>query len=122
MPKIWTVAGQMLHSPQTALYWGSYLMKVCTETKTLCMQFESIVTNSSLTFKDIAFLELAPRFAPLFKLTENGDIDWQTLFDDLGNIGHSFTKENLQEVSLQRRATKRCSSVVISAPARMPIA
>lgn len=97
MPKIWTVAGQMLHSPQTALYWGSYLMKVCTETKTLCMQFESIVTNSSLTFKDIAFLELDPRFAPLFKLTENGDIDWQTLFDDLGNIGHSFTKENLQE-------------------------
>ncbi len=25
MPKIWTVAGMMLKSPQTALYWGSYL-------------------------------------------------------------------------------------------------
>ena len=40
MPKIWTVAGMMLRSPQTALYWGSYLMKICSETKSLCMQFE----------------------------------------------------------------------------------
>ena len=35
MPKIWTVAGMMLRSPQTALYWGSYLKKICTEVKTL---------------------------------------------------------------------------------------
>ncbi len=33
MPKIWTVAGMMLKSPQTALYWGSYLMKICADTK-----------------------------------------------------------------------------------------
>ena len=97
MPKIWTVAGQMLHSPQTALYWGSYLMKVCTETKALCMQFESVVTNGRLSFADIAFLEIDPRFAPLFKLSENGSMDWQRLFDDLGNVGHNFTKENLQQ-------------------------
>lgn len=75
MPKIWTVAGQMLHSPQTALYWGSYLMKVCSETKSLCMQFESVVTNSRLSFADIAFLEIDPRFAPLFKLSENSGVD-----------------------------------------------
>ena len=48
MPKIWTVAGMMLKSPQNALYWGSYLYKVCEETKTLCYQFESIVTNSRI--------------------------------------------------------------------------
>ena len=42
-----------LHSPQTAIYWGSYLMKVCDDTKSLCMQFESVVTNSTLTFSDI---------------------------------------------------------------------
>ena len=58
MPKIWTVAGMMIKSPQNALYWGSYLYKVCDETKNLCYQFESIVTNSSLSFKDIAFLEI----------------------------------------------------------------
>lgn len=40
MPKIWTVAGMMLKSPQTALYWGSYLMKICADTKSLCMQFK----------------------------------------------------------------------------------
>lgn len=97
MPKIWTVAGLMLRSPQTALYWGSYLMKICTETKSLCMQFESVVTNSELSFKDIAFLEFDPRIAALFKLSESGDIDWQTMFDDFGNISGNFTKENLQE-------------------------
>lgn len=97
MPKIWTVAGLMLGSPQTALYWGSYLMKICTETKSLCMQFESVVTNSELSFKDIAFLELDPRIAALFKLSESGDIDWQTMFDDFGKISSNFTKENLQE-------------------------
>lgn len=97
MPKIWTVAGQMLHSPQTALYWGSYLMKVCAETKALCMQFESVVTNGRLSFADIAFLEIDPRFAPLFKLSESGHVDWQRLFDDLRNVEHNFTKENLQQ-------------------------
>ena len=96
MPKIWKVAGMMLHSPQTALYWGSYLTKVCTETKSLCMQFESVVTNGSLSFGDIAFLELDPRIAPLFKLSESGDMDWQGLLEDFGNIPHNFTKENLQ--------------------------
>ncbi|MBD8983682.1 MAG: hypothetical protein EGR83_16825 [Bacteroides cellulosilyticus] len=97
MPKIWTVAGLMLRSPQIALYWGSYLMKICAETKSLCMQFESVVTNSELSFKDIAFLELDPRIAALFKLSESGDIDWQTMFDDFGKISSNFTKENLQE-------------------------
>ena len=58
MPKIWTVAGMMLKSPQTALYWGSYLVKICDDTKNLCMQFESVVTNSTLTFSDIAFLQI----------------------------------------------------------------
>ena len=37
MPKVWTVAGLMLRSPHNALYWGSYLVKVCDETKALCM-------------------------------------------------------------------------------------
>lgn len=96
MPKIWTVAGMMLRSPQTALYWGSYLMKICTEVKTLCMQFESVVTNGSLSFSDIAFLQLNPQVASLFTLSENGGIDWETFLDDLGDVPHHFTKENLK--------------------------
>ena len=31
--------------------------KICDEVKTLCYQFESIVTNSTLSFKDIVFLK-----------------------------------------------------------------
>lgn len=96
MPKIWTVAGMMLRSPQTALYWGSYLFKVCHEVETLCMQFESIVTNSSLSFRDVVFLQLAPQFQPLFDLAGGGNVDWRRFFDDLGSIPGNFSKENLE--------------------------
>lgn len=96
MPKIWTVAGMMLRSPQTALYWGSYLFKVCHEVETLCMQFESIVTNSSLSFRDVVFLQLAPQFQPLFDLANGGNVDWRSFFDDLGSIPGNFSKENLE--------------------------
>ena len=84
MPKIWTVAGMMLKSPQTALYWGSYLMKICADTKSLCMQFESVVTNSSLTFADIQFLEI-----------NQGNVDGQQLLDDIASVPGNFTVENL---------------------------
>ena len=96
MPKIWVVAKQMLHSPQTAIYWGGYLMKVCDDTKSLCMQFESVVTNSTLTFSDIAFLEINPEIAPLLKLSETGNIDWQRMMDNFARIPGNFTHENLK--------------------------
>lgn len=96
MPKIWVVAKQMLHSLQTAIYWGSYLMKVCDDTKSLCMQFESVVTNSTLTFSDIAFLEINPEIAPLLKLSETGNIDWQRMMDNFARIPGNFTHENLK--------------------------
>ncbi len=96
MPKIWVVAKQMLRSPQTAIYWGNYLMKICDETKSLCMQFESVVTNSTLTFSDVVFLEINRNIAPLLKLSEVGDIDWQRMLDDLASVPGNFTKENLQ--------------------------
>ena len=95
MPKIWTVAGMMLKSPQTALYWGSYLMKICADTKSLCMQFESVVTNSSLTFADIQFLEINQEIAAILKLSEIGDVDWQQLLDDITSVPGNFTVENL---------------------------
>ena len=96
MPKIWVVAKLMLRSPQTAIYWGSYLMKICDETKSLCMQFESVVTNSTLTFSDIAFLEINPEIAPLLKLSETGNIDWQRMMDNFARIPGNFTHENLK--------------------------
>lgn len=96
MPKIWTVAKMMLHSPQTALYWGSYLMKVCDETKSLCMQFESVVTNNTLTFADITFLEINQQVASILKLSDIGNVDWEGLLDDIAKIPGNFTMDNLK--------------------------
>ena len=95
MPKIWTVAKMMLHSPQTALYWGSYLVKVCDDTKNLCMQFESVVTNSTLTFADIQFLEINQEIAAILKLSDIGDVDWKAMLDDLAKVPGNFTMDNL---------------------------
>ena len=96
MPKIWTAAKMMLHSPQTALYWGSYLMKVCDETKSLCMQFESVVTNNTLTFADITFLEINQQVASILKLSDMGNVDWKGLLDDIAKIPGNFTMDNLK--------------------------
>ena len=94
MPKIWTVSGLMLKKPANAMYWGSYLMKTCNDTKNLCMQFESVVTNSRLSFKDIVFLELTPEVQAIFDLT-NAGMDWKGFIDNLSNVSGNFTKENL---------------------------
>lgn len=96
IPKTWIVAKLMLRSPQTALHWCSYLMKVCDDTKSLCMQFESVVTNSTLSFSDIAFLEINEEIASILKLSEIGNVDWQRLFDDISKVPSNFTKENLK--------------------------
>lgn len=96
IPKVWIVAKLMLRSPQTALHWGSYLMKVCDDTKNLCMQFESVVTNSTLSFSNIAFLEFKPEIASMLKLSQLGGIDWQRIIDDLANVPNNFTREKLE--------------------------
>ena len=98
MPKIWTVSKMMLRQPHTAIYWGSYIMKVCTEVKSLCMQFEQVVTNASLSFRDIAFLELNKDVAALVNLSDLGNIDWKTFFDGFGdNLSGRISKESLQQ-------------------------
>lgn len=96
MPKIWTVAGLMLKSPMTAVYWGSYLMKICQETKNLCYQFESVVTNSSLSFRGITFLEMDPRVSALLDITKLGGVDWKAMLDGIASLPQSFTKDDLK--------------------------
>ena len=76
---------------------GTYIYALIEETKSLCYQFESIVTNSSLSFKDIAFLEINQELADILKLSELGDVDWKAMLDNFSNIGDNFTKESLQE-------------------------
>ena len=96
MPKIWTVAGMMLKSPQNALYWGSYLLKVCDDTKSLCYQFESIVTNSELSFSDIQFLAINSEIAQILKLSELGNVDFRKVLDDLSKVPSNFNIDNLK--------------------------
>ena len=97
MPKVWTVAGIMIRSPHNALYWGSYLMKVCDETKALCMQFESVVTNSTLTFGDVVFLQIKEEIAEVFRLSTLGGVDFKAVLDGFADIGGDLTKEDLKE-------------------------
>lgn len=96
IPKILVVARLMLEQPQNALYWGSYLMKICDETKALCMQFESVVTNSRLGFSDINFLELSPEVRQLFEFAQYNIVNWDNMQRMLTEAPSHFTKENLK--------------------------
>lgn len=96
IPKILVVARLMLEQPQNALYWGSYLMKICDETKALCMQFESVVTNSRLGFSDIDFLELCPEVRQLFEFAQYNIVNWDNMQKMLSEAPEHFTKENLK--------------------------
>ena len=57
IPKMIVCAQLMIEDPSTAIYWGSYLLKTCDDVKSLCQQFENIVTNSTLSFNDMHRLE-----------------------------------------------------------------
>lgn len=95
IPGLWDLSTLLLHYPHKALYWGSYLAKTCTEVKCLCQQFESIVTNSTLSFSDINFLELNPQIAAIIQLSKIGDVDWKSVLNGMTYVAQSFNKENL---------------------------
>ena len=98
IPKTIQCAELMVKDPATAMYWGSYLLKTCEDVKSLCQQFESVVTNSSLSFKDIAFVEISDQLKTVFNITNLGSVDWKNLFEHLGDdIENAFTEENLKE-------------------------
>lgn len=96
IPKILVVGRLMLEQPQNAIYWGSYLMKICDETKALCMQFESVVTNGRLSFSDINFLELSPELRSLFEFAQHTLVNWDSMLQMLSSAPSNFTKENLK--------------------------
>lgn len=97
IPKTITCAELMIEDPATALYWGSFLLRTCEDTRSLCQQFESVVTNSTLNFKDIAFVEIADELKSIFNITNIGNIDWKSLFEHIGDdIENSFTEDNIK--------------------------
>lgn len=79
MPKILTVGELMLKNPQHALYWGSYLLKICNETKALCQQFQAVVTSNNSGFGSIKFLEIKPSVKMLIESAHRSIFDWENL-------------------------------------------
>ena len=98
IPKMVICAQLMVEDPSTAFYWGSYLLKTTEDVKSLCQQFENIVTNSTLSFSDIAFLEISENLKAIFNLANLGGIDWKELLEHLGDdIEGAFTEDNLKD-------------------------
>ena len=96
MPKIWVVAKLMLrhHKQQSTGQLPDESVRRYEEP--VCMQFESVVTNSTLSFSDIAFSKLTATLPPLLNLAELavpiGNGCW-TIFT---KVPGNFTIENLK--------------------------
>ena len=97
LPKVIIVTGKCMKDPSTALYWGSYITKVCSETQRLCMQFETVVTNGRLSFRDIPFINFNEVFRKLTDLTKIGNVDWKEQLKNFQqNFEGVFSEEALQ--------------------------
>lgn len=95
MPRIIRVAGLCLQYPERALFWGSYLYKTTEDVKNLCMQFETIVCNGTITFKDLVFFCISDEFKKYFDLAQLGDVDWSTMFDNLGDFVGGLSTDDI---------------------------
>lgn len=96
IPKTIDVAKLMVQYPDRAPYWVPFLIKTTEDTKKLCMQFESVVTNNALSFRDIPFLQISDRVKAMFDLQHLGGVDWKATFDDMTTLADNITKEDLQ--------------------------
>ena len=96
IPKTLDVAKLMVQYPDRAPYWVPFLIKTTEDTKSLCMQFESVVTNNALSFRDIPFLQISDNIKAMFDLQHLGGIDWKGTFDDMTTLADNITKEDLQ--------------------------
>lgn len=96
IPKTIDVAKLMVQYPDRAPYWVPFLIKTTEDTKNLCMQFESVVTNNALSFRDIPFLQISDRVKAMFDLQHLGGVDWKATFDDMTTLADNITKEDLQ--------------------------
>ena len=77
IPKTATVALACIKDPTTALYWGTELAKIVSDTQSLCQEFVSIVTNCSLSFDKIIFFKLNPDFERLINLANFNGENWE---------------------------------------------
>jgi len=96
LPKTWEVAKLMLEYPDRAFHWVPFLIKTCEDTKALCVQFESIVSNGSLGFGDLPFLSVKETVRNIFDSGRLGGTDWQEQLTSLVTGVSDITEEDLQ--------------------------
>lgn len=94
IPRTVRVTEKLVKDPSTSIYWGSYLLRVMADTKSLCQQFSTVVTNSTLNFNDIPFLAFNAALQQVFDLQTIGNI--RHTLENLANIGGNFTTENIE--------------------------
>lgn len=94
IPRTISVTEKLIKDPSTAIYWGSHLLRVMADTKSLCQQFSTVVTNSTLDFNDIPFLAFNATLQQVFDLQTLGNI--RNTLENLANIGGNFTTENIE--------------------------
>lgn len=97
MPRILSVSAKFIKQPENALRWGPYLYKVTTNVKNLCMQYETIVANGKVTFKDIKFLAVNEALIRLFNLVQFDGVDWSEVLEKVANINIKGTLNNIKD-------------------------
>lgn len=96
MPKLIVVAAKMVKQPDNALYWGPYLFKTTQNVEQLCKQFEVVVTNGKLSFKDVTFLVINEKLRRIFDLEKFANVDWKKLLDKIGDFDINIAKEDIK--------------------------
>ena len=96
MPKFIVVAAKMVKQPDNALYWGPYLFKTTKNVEQLCKQFELVVTNGKLSFKDVTFLVINEKLQKVFDLARLGNVDWKELLEKVGDFNIKAAKEDIK--------------------------
>lgn len=99
-PRIIRCGSYLVKEPQNALYWGPYLLGVCTNVEELCKQFELVVTNGKVSFEDFPgwlLVTINPDLVKLFDLAKLGDVDWQAVFEKVGDFGDGLRIEDIED-------------------------
>lgn len=97
MPKLIVVAVKMVKQPDNALYWGPYLFKITQNVEQLCKQFELVVTNGKLSFKDVVFLVINEKLRKIFDVSQLGNVNWKDLLEKIGDFDIKAAKENIKK-------------------------
>lgn len=81
-PMLLDVAIKLIKNPQGCLEWGPYLFCVTTNVENLCKQFELVVTNGKLSFKDVPFLVINTALRKYFDLSKFDGVNWRKAIND----------------------------------------